>query len=172
LIEERDKQKSTQPEGFSLTSLKNQFVETRSDNIMGDDKLIFPSEEWIQEYVKKLNSNKAYEDAAATWEGDFVFEVYADDEFIEEPIYFYLDLWHGKCREARMAGPDDKAEFIYAAPYKNWKLIMEGKLDPIKALMSRKAKLTGDMGKVMRATKAAAELVNTASMLDTKYIDE
>ena len=136
------------------------------------EKMLFPSPEWIDKYMEILNKNNAYEDAAKTWEGDFVFQVDADGESIKEPLRFYLDLWHGKCREARMAEPGDKAEFIYAGPLKNWKLLFEGKIDPIKGIMSRKFKLTGDMGKIMRYTKAAAELVSTANQVPTRYADD
>ena len=37
--------------------------------------LKFGTAEWLDEYRKVLNENKAYEDAAKTWEGDFVFIV-------------------------------------------------------------------------------------------------
>ncbi len=137
------------------------------------DKLVFPSPEWIAKYSELLNDNDDYKDAAKTWEGDFVFEVEADGKVVKEPIRFYLDLWHGDCREARMATPDDNPEFIYKGPYKNWKLLLDGKIDPIKGLMSRKFALgQGDMGKIMRATKAAAELVATAAKVPTKFLDE
>jgi len=140
---------------------------------MNEDKLLFPSEEWIKTYMEKLNNNEAYKDAASTWEGDFIFQIDPDGEIVEEPIRFYLDLWHGDCRDAMMADEDTDAEFVYQGPYKNWKKLIEGEIDPIKGLMSRKFKLgKGDMGKVMRATKAAAELVATASQMPTKYLDE
>jgi putative sterol carrier protein len=122
--------------------------------------------------MELLNKNDRYEDAAKTWEGDFVFEITADGEIVKEPLRFYIDLWHGKCRSARMAGPDDKAEFTYSGPYKNWKLLFDGKIDPIKGIMARKFKLDGDMGKVMRYTKAALELVATTRQVPTKYLDE
>lgn len=139
---------------------------------MGDDGLLFPSEEWIEKYVELLNANEAYADAASWWEGDFIFEITADGEVITEPMRFYLDLWHGECRKAYMADADTSAEYIYSGPYKNWKLLFAGKIDPIKGIMSRKFNLVGDMGKVMRATKAAAELVKTAAAVPTKFIDE
>ncbi len=140
---------------------------------MTDEERVFPSEEWIEKYVQELNANDAYEDAAKTWEGDFIFQIDPDGEVVEKTIRFYLDLWHGKCREGRMAGSDDDAEYVYAGPYGNWKKLIKGEIDPIKGLMSRKFKLSkGDMGKVMRATKAAAELVTTASNIPTKFMDE
>ncbi len=138
---------------------------------MGDE-LEFPSDEWIALYMELLNKNDRYEDAAKTWEGDFIFEVTADGEIITEPYRFYIDLWHGKCRSARMAGPDDTAEFTYSGPYKNWRALFDGKIDPIKGIMARKFKLDGDMGKVMRYTKAALELVATTRQIPTKFLDD
>ncbi|MGQ4912985.1 MAG: SCP2 sterol-binding domain-containing protein [Candidatus Thorarchaeota archaeon] len=136
------------------------------------DKLVFPSDEWIAKYKELLNTNPAYQDAAKTWEGDFVFEITPDGTVVKEPIRFYLDLWHGKCREARMASAEDTAQFVYAGPYKNWKDLFDGKIDPIKGIMARKFKLTGDMGIVMRYTKAALELVATTRQIPTKFLDE
>lgn len=138
---------------------------------MGED-LEFPSDEWVALYMELLNKNANYEDAAKTWEGDFVFEITADGEIVKEPIRFYIDLWHGKCRSAKMAGPDDTAEFTYSGPYKNWRALFDGKIDPIKGIMARKFKLDGDMGKVMRYTKAALELVATTRQVPTKFLDE
>ncbi len=138
---------------------------------MGDE-LVFPSDEWIERYMELLNSNDRYEDAAKTWEGDFIFEVTADGEIVKEPYRFYIDLWHGKCRSVKMAGPDDTAEFTYSGPYKNWRALFDGKIDPIKGIMARKFKLDGDMGKVMRYTKAALELVATTRQIPTKFLDD
>ncbi len=138
---------------------------------MGDE-IVFPSEEWIALYMELLNKNARYEDAAKTWEGDFIFEVTADGEIVKEPYRFYIDLWHGKCRSAKMAGPDDTAEFTYSGPYKNWRALFDGKIDPIKGIMARKFKLDGDMGNVMRYTKAALELVATTRQIPTKFLDD
>ena len=139
---------------------------------MGDELLTYPSDEWIERYMELLNKNDRYEDAAKTWEGDFIFEVTADGENVKEPIRVYMDLWHGKCRSAKMAGPDDTAEFTYSGPSKNWRALFDGKIDPIKGIMARKFKLDGDMGKVMRYTKAALELVATTTQIPTKVLGE
>lgn len=139
---------------------------------MADKKYTFPSPEWVAKYWELLKVNQAYKDAAKTWEGDFIFEITADGKIVKEAIKLYLDLWHGECRTARMATPSDKPAFVYSGPYENWKQLFAGKIDPIKGLMANKFKLQGDMGKVMRATKAAAELVATAVKVPTKFLDE
>ena len=132
----------------------------------------FATEEWLEEYVKTLNENKAYEEAAATWEGAFRFIVWPDEAAgIEEEIILYMDLHHGKCRGYEML-PNREAKdspFVYEGKYENWKAIVEGRLDPIKALLTRQMKLTGDRAAVMRATRAAKELVRTAQIIKTEF---
>jgi putative sterol carrier protein len=132
----------------------------------------FGTPEWLDAYVKTLNANKAYQDAAATWEGDFLFIVHADPAAdIKQELVMWMDLWHGKCRGYQMIPNRQakKAAFIYEGPLANWKDIIEGRLDPIKALLTRKMTLTGDRAAVMRATRAAKELVRTAQMIQTAF---
>ena len=65
-------------------------------------KVRFGSDEWVQALHDELNTSKAYEDAAKNWEGDFYFVVNPEGA-VKEPIYLYMDLWHGKSREAFVA---------------------------------------------------------------------
>lgn len=134
-------------------------------------KFKFPSEEWIKAYKEELNKNEAYAEAAKDWEGDFLFIV-TPDEGLDREMVFYVDLWHGKCRDAYMVPNREAktAEFIYEGPYSNWKKLIMGQLDPIQSLLMRKFKLKGNMAKIMRYTKAASELVKTASKVPTEFI--
>jgi len=131
--------------------------------------LLFATPEWLKAYVEKLNQNKAYEDAAKDWEGDFLFIVQPGGN-LDHEIKFYVDLYHGKAREAYVLkeGEEKATAFVFAGPYPNYVKLIEKKLDPIQGLMQGKFKLKGDMGKVMRAVKAAQELVNTILMIDTQ----
>ncbi len=141
---------------------------------MNEKRLLFFSEEWGAKFLELLNQNTAYKDAASDWEGDFIFQIDSDGEIVKEPRKLYIDLWHGSCRDTRVATDEDKAEFTYSGLHANWKRLIAGEIDPIKGLMSRKFSLgKGDnMGKIMRYTKAAAELVSTAANVPTKFLDE
>jgi putative sterol carrier protein len=117
----------------------------------------FMTDGWVKEYCKALNNSAAYNKAAETWEGDFIFE--SDDA--GKITRLYIDLWHGKCRKSfQITKEQINPEFVMSGPYANWKLVAQKKLDPIQGLMTGKFKLKGDMAKVMRATKAAIEMVN------------
>jgi len=120
--------------------------------------------------MEQLNASKSYEEAAKTWEGDFLFVIGSDAE-LKESATFYVDLWHGKCREVALLKPgeDKKAAFIYSGPYSNWKKLINKQIDPIQGLLIGKFKLQGDMAKVLRAVRAAKELVETASKVPTEF---
>lgn len=131
----------------------------------------FPSDEWIKLFKEEVNKNKAYEEAARDWEGDFLFVV-TPEETLDKEAVFYVDLWHGKCREAHTVPSRDaeKTAFIYEGSYGNWKKLIQGRIDPIRGLLMRKFKLKGDMAKILRYTQAASQLVKTASKVPTEFI--
>lgn len=127
-------------------------------------------QEWVKAFVNACNNNKDYEDAAKTWEGDFTFIVEPDGP-LKERIAFWVDLWHGKARDGReLIGNDAvKAAYEVSGKYLNWVKVLKKELDPIQALMQGKLKLKGDMAKVMRAVKAAQQLVVSTTMVDTQF---
>ena len=47
-----------------------------------------------------INASKAYEDAAKTWEGDFVFIIHPADK-LDHEIRMYIDLYAWKNRPER-----------------------------------------------------------------------
>ena len=130
----------------------------------------FPSDEWVKAAMEQVNNSSDYAEAAANWEGDIAFVVTAVPGDRKE-VVLYMDLWHGKCREAyEVTDPAaQKSEFTIAAPLPIWRKVLEGKLDPIRGLVSRQLKLKGNMMKVMKAPKAAVELVNSCQLVDTEW---
>jgi len=132
----------------------------------------FPSDEWVKEFANQINASEAYERSAKDWEGDFIF-VCEPDKAYPETSYLFVGLYHGKCTETAMIASEDEreAQFILRASFTNWRKVIEGKLDPIPGMMTRKLKLKGDMMKVMRYPKAAKELVNCVSRVPTDFGD-
>jgi len=133
---------------------------------------LFGSLEWANAFMEAVNASKAYEEAAKTWEGDFYFIIEAGGA-VKEPGYTYVDLWHGKCRKVDVvteATKDKyKPEFVLQAAVGVWRKVAEKKIDSIQAIVTRQLKLTGNMGKIMRAVKAAQELVNCVTRVQTEY---
>ncbi len=130
----------------------------------------FPSDEWIKALMDELNKSENYRSAAANWEGDFYFVV-NEGSGVPHDVYLYMDLWHGECRGAFEASdPGAKEpEFVIRAPVAAWKKVIEKKIDPVRALMTRQLKLSGTMTKIMKHPKAATELVNCCTLIETTW---
>jgi len=130
------------------------------------------TQEWCDLYKEEINKSKAYEEAAKTWEGDFYF-IYDAGGPLKEPAYIHIDLYHGKCRACELVTDPNKYKpaFTLAGPYAVWKQVSTKKLDATKALITKQLRMTGDMAKVMRYTKAANELTNCSIKVPTEWLD-
>ena len=134
------------------------------------EKIPFATDAWIKRLHEEINQSEAYRQAAKTWEGDFFFVVEPDGSQTK-PVYMYLDLWHGESRRAFVVEDPaaTKPEFVISAPVSTWKNVVELRLDPMKGLLTRQLKLQGNMAKIMRAVKAANELVLCATRVPTDF---
>jgi len=144
---------------------------------MGNEKIIFGEQEWLDAYVISINESETYAKAAEKWEGDFVFVTIPDGTgtFTEERR-MYVDLWHGKCRGAYYVTPDkpapDDCEYIFSGKYAAWLKVFAGELDPLKGVLQRKFKVEcgpKSMAKMLRAVKASQELVKCTQMENVEY---
>jgi len=130
----------------------------------------FPSDEWIKALSSKLNESEAYERSAKDWEGDFLFIVEPDDAY-DGTAYLFLGLYHGKSPDAAMVESEEEreAEYVLRAPFSNWRKVIEGELEPIQGMMTRKLKLAGNMMKIMRYPKAAKEIVSCCALVPSDF---
>jgi putative sterol carrier protein len=130
----------------------------------------FPSDAWIKALMEDLNVSQAYLDAAKNWEGDFYFIIQPGGT-LAKTVTLYMDLWHGKCREAYDAtGNNGRVPvFRLSGPVATWKKVMTKKLDPMQAMMTGQLKLTGNMSMIMRNVRAAKELIEGCTRVDTEF---
>jgi putative sterol carrier protein len=137
----------------------------------------FGTEEWAKAFCKAVNENTNYRESAGPegfppngWEGDFLFVVEPAGA-LDHEIRMFVGLYHGECTGARILkqGEDVKTEYVYAGPYTAWVQVLKKELDPIRGLLAGKFKLQGDMAKILKATRAAQELVVSTTMIDTEF---
>jgi putative sterol carrier protein len=130
----------------------------------------FPSDAWIKALMDDLNKSAAYAEAAKTWEGDFYFVVEPGGT-LDKTVLLYMDLWHGNCRAAFEVA-DESAKtpvFRMSAPVAIWKKVLTKKLDPIQGMVTGQLKLKGNMAMVMKSVKAAKELVESCTRIETEF---
>ncbi len=132
--------------------------------------VMWGTEEFIKKFAEQVNGSEAYAHAAKDWEGDFLFVTKPEGPLKSEVVY-YVDLYHGKCREAILLPPnaERKTAFVYEGPLSSWAKLLAKQLDPIGSLMLGKFKLKGNLGKVLRHMSAAKELVNCVASVPTEF---
>ncbi len=133
---------------------------------------IFPSEEWLQGLERRLNSDPHYNEIAKNWEGDLFFIIEPDGN-LNERLTFYLDLWHGRCRNVEYqpeAASHPNPAFILSASYKDITSILTGKLNPMTAMMTSKLKVKGSMGYMMRNVPTVLDFVRVAQEVTTEIL--
>jgi putative sterol carrier protein len=130
----------------------------------------FPSDEWVRALMDEINRSQAYEQAARNWEGDFYFIVEPEGG-LDETVYLYMDLWHGKCREAFLASDPAQKDPVFRMSAKAgiWRKVVEKELDPIRGLLTRQIQLRGNMSMIMKNVKAAQELVECCTRVPTEF---
>jgi putative sterol carrier protein len=133
---------------------------------------IFPSEEWLNGLEAQLNSDERYGEIARNWEGDLFFRIEPEGNLKEE-LTFYLDLWHGKCRQVAYK-PDPSSyptpTFTLSATYNNITSILTGKINPMTAMMTMKLKVQGNMGYMMRNVPTVLDFVRVAGEATDKIL--
>ena len=132
----------------------------------------FPSSEWLQGLMDKLNSDEKYAGIAKNWEGDLFFFIEPEGNLKEE-LTFYLDLWHGTCRSVDYNPPADKyanAVFVLRAAYKNIVPILTGKLDPMTAMLTNKLKVKGNLGYMMRNVPTVLDFLRCAREVTSEIL--
>ena len=127
--------------------------------------------EWLEAFGDAINNNQAYKDAASWWEGDMMCVIEPSGP-LDHEVRFYLGLYHGDCTGVKLLEPGEQAspEFTLAGPYDNWVKVAKKQLDTIQAVMSGKLRLEGNLAKLMRATRAAQEIVNSLQKVDTEFL--
>ena len=131
----------------------------------------FPTPEWVKEFAEKLNTDAQYAEIAKNWEGDVVLSIDPEGT-LDKKIVLYFDLWHGRCREAKILedGADLKAAFRLDGTYVNYKRVVKGDMHPMQAMLTRKLHVKGDMGLLMRNVPTVLDFVRCAQEITVDYV--
>jgi len=138
--------------------------------------LPFPSAEWVSAYGAAINASDGYRAASTEWtHGAVALVVNPQPEIgIAQPVGIWLDLDRGACREAKIVsqGEADGAPFVISGDYAHWKRVIRKELGPIAGIMQRKLHLKGSLPIVVRFVRSAEQLVEAATRVPTKFLDE
>ncbi len=140
-----------------------------------DEKKLFPSEEWVTEYCKRLSESPDYNKSGKGWKDPILFKLTDVDTLPEKPKFnaFILNLKDGKCESSEIVySENSSAPFKLTASYSNWKKIIGGKINPTQAMLTGQIKVEGSITTLLRYASAAIAMVKVAQSIPTVYLDE
>jgi putative sterol carrier protein len=131
----------------------------------------FPSPEWLLALNDKLNADERYAQIARNWEGDMMIVIEPGGE-ISQPVRWYIDLWHGKCRGVAVLEESDekKATFTLRGPYENFVRLLKGEVEPMTALLTRKIGVQGNMAILMRSVPTVLDFVRCCREVTDSFV--
>ena len=72
----------------------------------------FGSDEWAKAFMKAINDNPNYKEAASWWEGDFVFVIEPSGN-LDKKIQMFVGLLHGDCTGAKTLADGEEFDAFY-----------------------------------------------------------
>ncbi|UCH29992.1 MAG: SCP2 sterol-binding domain-containing protein [Myxococcales bacterium] len=133
--------------------------------------------EWTEALRVTLNNDRAYREAGKPWTFGAVAMIVRSDanNGLEQDAGIVLHVHRGECHGARFVEGDSDprdAEFVIVGTYDRWRDVIEGRLDPIKAMMEGKLKLTrGHLPTIIRFVEPSRLIVASATKVPTRFAD-
>jgi putative sterol carrier protein len=137
--------------------------------------LPFPSANWAAAYKDAINQNALYKKSAAAWDQGAIALVCqaAPDAGVPQAVGMVLDLHHGECRGVVYTSDRseiDRTPFVIEASYAQWKSVIRGETDPIRAMLQGQLKLArGHLPTIIKDVEGSKQLVLSASKIDTEF---
>jgi putative sterol carrier protein len=137
--------------------------------------LPFPSAAWATAYKDAINQNALYKRSAATWDqGAIALVCKAEPSVgIAADVGMVLDLAYGECRGVVYTDERaviDQTPFVIEASYAQWKSVIRGETDPIRAMLQGQLRLSkGHLPTIIKDVEGSKQLVLSAAKIDTEF---
>jgi len=138
--------------------------------------VLYPSDGWIKEFQKICNGDPEFKELGGHFTGKFIFQIEAEPGLLDKPSYLFYFPDRGEVKEAMaLSSPDERADadYVIAGKYSVWKNIVQGKQEPLRALMTRKLRLVkGRQLKILKEVRLALKIMNSCLKVDAEFPDE
>ncbi len=132
---------------------------------MGEDKVKFGSDEWLDAYVKLWEANDELIEFLKEFNATIAYK-YLDRPDIAPK---YVRLENGHIVEYGPMPEEKDMSYVLIANYDVWKALAFGELDPVKALMNRKMRVTGNLSAIMKVAPGFALTLNIVQSIPTDF---
>ncbi len=139
--------------------------------------VLYPSNEWCQEWKNVINSNDATKEAGKDWgidfNGNWIFKI-TPGGGLDKTTYVYLEAKAGECTDARLIDDPSEVEvgFYCIGSYEEFKVAVKGEKDFIQGVVRGTFKLKGNMMKIMKYGGFIRTVVNSLQGIDSEFLEE
>ncbi len=139
--------------------------------------VLYPSNEWCQEWKSVINSSEATKVAGKDWGADFngnwIFEI-TPSGGLDRTTYVYLEAKAGECTDARLIDDPSEVEvgFYCTGSYEDYKAAVKGEKDFIQGVVRGTFKLKGNMLKIMKYGGFIRSVANSLQSIDSEFLGE
>ena len=139
--------------------------------------VLYPSNEWCEEWKKAINKSSRCAEKGKAWgvdfNGSFVFELHPSGG-LQKTTYVYMDSKAGKCLDSRVINDPSEVDagFICPGSYEEYKKVVKGETDFIEGLLRGFFTLKGDMAKMMRNAQFIRAVADSISSFEAEYLGE
>ena len=130
----------------------------------------FPSAEWMQAFCDNLAAHPEVDELASALDGTYRFVVEADGSLAEAHRYD-LAIRPEPTEVALLDEPVDKPTLVLRASHDRWRQLIEGKLDIGMAVMLRRLKVQGDIGRLVGRVDRTKPLRDALGQVQTEWPD-
>lgn len=135
--------------------------------------MLFPSDEWMSEWQRRLDESEEYDEIGSGWgvdfDGSILFMVDPDDTWDEE-VRYYINFEDGSVPECHEVDDDVETGFRLRAQYSTWKSLLEGDLNLAYAFATNRIKFAGSLSKMRQYEDASVFIIDTAKEIPTEYV--
>jgi putative sterol carrier protein len=139
--------------------------------------VLYPSNEWCQEWKKAINSSEVIENAGKEWgvgfNGNWLFEI-TPGGGLDKTTYLYLEAKAGKCTDSRLINDPSEVDagFFCTGPYDSFKPVVKGEGDFIEGVVRGVFKLKGDMTKIMLNARFIRAVADSLGAFESEFLGE
>lgn len=139
--------------------------------------VLYPSNEWCQEWKNVINSNDAAKEAGKDWgvdfNGNWIFEI-TPGGGLDKTTYVHLEAKAGECTDARLIDDPSAFEvgFFCTGSYEDYKAAVKGEKDFIQGVVRGTFKLKGNMMKIMKYGGFIRVVANSLQSIESEFLGE
>jgi len=126
---------------------------------------LFASDKWVEALQEEANADEEMARAAKGFDATIQFLI--ENAGDRGNLPFWIHMEDGQFLEVRSGKKE--CDYTITGEYPVWKEILEGKRDPLQAIMARKLLFEGNMQAIMKYIKAVSLLMEAVQRVPTEF---